>query len=351
MLEILAASPIETGALSICFDRRPSLFDMAELKYSPVVYVGFFRGSELVGYALFGIHEGHVNGRPEPVCHFTDLYVDPTARHRGFFYLAWKTFAELRTQPRFSYSVVMQGNRAAQALISRRHGKFPAVPYSETVAELDARTIVITFPRRLSRKFSVRNATMADIDAIVALLDREYRGRLFGPVVDRTVFLERLRRPGLGLEGYHVAERAGKIVGVCAAWDCGAFKQNRVVRYGMRLRAVRMLFGALTRVTGLPALPRAGESFRDVHLTDWAVEDRDPEILEALIRKVYAAYRAKKYNSIVLGSYAGDPLLTVTDGFTMERLHSDIVLASTEEEMLREGRIDVSRPYIDVALL
>ncbi|MBI5512095.1 MAG: GNAT family N-acetyltransferase [Deltaproteobacteria bacterium] len=353
MLAILRSSPIETPALSLCFDRGPDIFAMSRLKYDPLRFMGLFAADRLVGFAMLGIHQGYVNGKPTRVMHLSDYYVRAEHRGRGSFNTVVRALArEVEADVKLGYAVVLEGNAAALRFMNRDAHRIPVAAKDRTVGTLEARSILVTFRRRRPPPIEVRKALPADVEAIVALLQREHTPRLFAPVLDVDRFRHRLQtRPGCDLGSYYVALDGNEIVGVVAAWDTVSFKQNRVVRYGWGLQLTRVAYGALRPVFGFPRLPAPGEAFRDLHLTDCAARHRSPEILGAILERIYADCRPQGYNTLIFASAAGDPMLDATAAFRCETVRSHIVAFSLDAALLADGAIDTSLPCIDVALL
>lgn len=347
MQATLAASPIDSGGLSIIFDRRPDIFTAAELKYDPAVYAGFFAGDRLTGFALLGIHRAYVQGSVQPVMHLTDVYLSPDVRSRGqlkklvpFF------FGPDGCAPDLGYAVVMHGNRRAESLVGRL-SSMPMAPQSRVIGDLLVRNILLTTRRAEKTRVQVRAARTDDIDAIVALLQVEHRGRLFGLAVDRETFVADLsRRPDFGIESYYVTEQNGRVTGVAAAWDTNSFKQNRVVRYSRGMRLVRGVNNLFAPLGGWAKLPAPGENFRDAFITDWAVEERNPHLLAALLDRIYGEYRRRGYNTLIIGLAAEDPLVKAVDGFPGLTVSSSIVLITRDSR-----EVKTHLPFIDVALL
>lgn len=353
MLDLLRQSPIKSGGLSICFDRRPDIFTMAELKYEHAAWRGFCEGDTLAGFAMAGYHDAYVNGSAMPVMHLTDCYIRPESRGRGYLKAALSYFSEEgAARAQLGYAVVMKGNRPAEAQLGDRFAGSSCGLRSRPVGELVAKSILLAFPRRVRHNPRIRRARLDDIPAIVGLLRAEHRGRLFGLVTDCDRFFAQLQsRPGLSIDDYIVVEGAGRLDGVCAAWDTSAFKQNRVVRYGLGLALVRAASFVTARLGGLPILPRPGEAFRDATLTDWAVRERSVDVMRSLIEHIYREYRGRRYHSLIFGSCADDPMLWATRGFGETSLVSHIALMTLDGRWLIDGALDTRMPFIDLALL
>ena len=353
MLRILGETPVETRGLSIVFDRQPDIFAIPRLFSERVECAGFFRGANLAGFAMLMFQSRYVNGEPRTVAYFGNAHVKREARGRGFAnrsagYLS----REMRGVCDLGYAVVMAGNRAAGRFVGRDWPGQPDLVRSKAVATLRAKSILVMGRKREGNGYRVRRAELSDVDAMVGLLRDEFRARLFGPIVDRGSFLRNLSaRSGCDLSHYYIAERGGKVVGTCAAWDTGGLKQNRIVRYGRKLKWLRKAHAAAAALLDLPPLPKEGGTTRDATITDCAVRGRDPEILEALLARVHNDCAQKKYHLLIVGSCGRDPLLRATKRFLGQTTVSEIVLFSTGPSLLAEGRIDTSLPYIDLAML
>ena len=353
MLRILGETPIETPGLSVVFDRQPDIFAIPRLFSDRVECVGFFRGASLAGFAMLMFQSRCVNGEPRTVAYFGNAHVKKEARGRGFANRAAGYLArEMSGVCDLGYAVVMTGNRAAGRFIGRDWPGQPDPIHSKVVATLRAKSILVMGRRRESDGYRVRRAELSDVDAMVGLLRDEFRARLFAPVVDRDSFLLNLSaRPGCDLSRYYVAERDGDVVGTCAAWDTAGMKQNRIVRYGRKLKWLRGAHAAAAALLDFPPLPKEGGTTREVTVTGCAVCGRDPEILEALLSRIHNDCAQKEYNLLIVGSCGQDPMLQATKRFLGQTTVSEIVLFSTDPNLLAAGRIDASLPYVDLVML
>jgi hypothetical protein len=353
MRRILAASPVIAKGLTVSFTRDPDVLAIPELFSERVKCVGFFKGDKLVGFAMLMVQKRYVDGAPRNVMYFGSAHVTEEGRHRGFLRRASDLlFGGREAWPDLGFAVVMRGNRSAEGFIGRREPGYRAFPHNRVIGALRAKNVLIAGPRKESGTCVVRPATPRDVEPIVALLQADFKERLFAPVVDTAVFLENLaRRPGCALANHRVAEKNGRIVGTCAAWDMGRLKQTKIVRYGLKLEGLKAVHSAAAAMFGFPRLPREGQALKDVTVTDWAVEGRDPDILEALLRNVYNEYRARRYNMMIVGGSIDDPALRAADRFPGPSVLSNILMFSWDPRLLEDGRVDTSRPYVDLAML
>jgi hypothetical protein len=354
MLGILRSAPITTDNITLCFDRQPDIFILPEIKYERFYYLGFFVDNILSGFVLNGYYKALVNGEPETVFHATDYYVLPEARGKGFsFKISDYLLRETYNNAKLGYLIIMEGNKKAMSLIGRRHPRFPYMPWTRVINKLDVRTIMITWPMKPGTGYSVRHAEKNDIPVIVSLLNDEHKERLFGLIYSESTFESYIsKHHGLTIENYYLAEDSnGGICGVCAAWDCTSFKQNRVLNYGPRFLPAKIVYNFLSAIFGFSPLPRKGDFFRDINITDYAVKNRNPQIMKALLRSIYTDCRKAGYQSIIWGSSFGDPLLKAVNGFFTQSVISNIVLLSTQPQLIEDNVIKNHLPYIDVACL
>ena len=128
-----------------------------------------------------------------------------------------------------------------------------------------------------------------DIPKIIELLNQEHKNRLFGMSYSETTFEKLIsKRPGFSIDNYYLAvDTLKNIYGVCAAWDCTSFKQNRVIKYGIRFLPARIGHWFLAGLYGLPPLPEKGAAFKDITIIDYAVMDRNINIMTALLKAVF----------------------------------------------------------------
>jgi len=303
---------------------------------------------------MVGYHTVLVNEVPTEVFCARDLYILPEARGQGFVPRSTENhFRENQHRTPIGYGVIMQGNKASLRLVDNKPESNRYSPKSRIINKLMIRTIFLIFPLNAKSSYKIRRAQREDIPAMVALLNNEHRDRLFGNIYNETTFQSRLERStGLSVEDYFLAfNHQGACCGVCAAWDMSGMKQTRVVKYGKAFLPSQIAWKSLSFLYGLPPLPVSGDHFREVTITDYAVKDRDPEIMHALLQAVYSEYRQKGYHFMIWGSSIDDPLLKASKGFIGQSIISNIVLFSTDDQWLEDGKVKNNLPYIDISAI
>lgn len=352
MLDILLDSPMESDGLSLCLDRSPDIFAIPALFFEQHKAFGFFIGDRLAGFAMICRKNLYVNGLPREIGYLANMYVRPDGRKRGWLYKASEPlFREVLEEVGFGFATTVKGNRNTEPMIGRRIQKFPFIPHSVIIKDLIIKNILITFRKRSKSHYLIRQATDSDIPEIARLLDDEYRNRLFGPVMKEAELRKTIAtRPGFSISDYYLAEKDDRVIGVCSAWDLSQIRNVRVMAYRGQYRLIKVFYGIVAPLLGFPPLPKPGEAFREITLNDFAVENHDPSILEALLCRIYIDYRKKGYNLIQIASFTGDPLLGATRKFFSQPLFSRIIIGSSDPDLVEKEGIDCSRPYIDIAL-
>jgi hypothetical protein len=283
-----------------------------------------------------------------------DYYVSVEARGKGFGYkVTEEFFKETYNRSVVGYVIILAGNKPSLHYVGRRNTSFPFIPYSRIINQLDVRNIILTWPVRNSRDYFIRKTVIEDIPDIVTLLNKEHKDRLFGNLYDDATFQDYLRnRQGLTIDDYYIAfDRKGNPCGVCAAWDCSSFKQTRILRYGKQFLPAKILYKSLSLIFNLSPLPLQGECFKDFIITDYAARDRDPGIMNALLRFIYNSFRKRGFQIMMWGSSSDDPLLKASENFFYQRVVSNIVLISTDPSMVETGAITNNLPYVDIPCL
>ena len=352
MLDILRGSPIVTDRITICFDRQPDIFALTRCKYDDYYYQGLFDGDVLKGFGMVGYHKVLVNNMPTEVFCARDLYILPEARGQGFVAKSTENhFREHQHLSPIGYGLIMKGNKASMRFIGKRPESNQHSPLSRTINQMVIHSILLTIPVPFSRDYSTRRARSEDIPIIARLLNSEHSDRLFGNIYSEESFPGYLQKnTGMCISDYFLAfDRNGRCCGVCAAWDMHAMKQTRVLRYGRAFLPAQVAWKTFSVLFNRPPLPKPGEHFKEVTITDYAVQDRNPAIINALLRAVYREYRKLGYHFMIWGSCADDPMIAAVKGFLYQKIISNIVLFSTKGKLLEDGMVKNRLPYIDVS--
>jgi hypothetical protein len=348
MLEILAASPIQANGLTVCFDKSPDIFAIARMKYPEGVHIGMYDAGQLNGFGSLGFYDALVGGQSQKVFTFYHFYLLAVSRGKGLPQMALQPFFErAKDRANFGLSLTMKGNRAVESYIGRRPAEW--FPPTRVLDEWVVKSILFSLPVKNRTGYKVRRATAEDIPVMVDLLQKEHRQRDFGIVYDTGIFSVNLGQRGLIIEDYFVAtDKQGFIRGVCLAWDCGAFRRTRVLQYGSAFYPTLAGYRLLSKMLTMAPFPQKGESFRELTITDYAVEARNPEIMHALLCEIYRQHHRGQYHFMNWGSCGSDPLLASAKGFWCRDIRSQLIFTSYDAE---QYQLAARLPYIDIAFI
>ena len=101
------------------------------------------------------------------------------------------------------------------------------------------------------------------------------------------------------------------MVGVMAAWDQAAYKQDIVDAYGPALRRLRPLYDLGARLLGARPLTPPGEAIPLAFAACICVADDDPGVMRALLSACARDARERGKAFLMLGLADDDPLLAV----------------------------------------
>ena len=348
MLAILAASPINANGLQLYFDKSPDLFTIPQMKYSSSEHLGMFKGDEFKGFGSLGYFDALVQGQPENVFSFYNFYLLPEARGTQIVKeVARDFFSSVRGKANYGISITLKGNRPAESYIGKKIADW--YPPNRIIDELVVKSIFFALPKKNTSSYKIRNACLEDIPDIVRLLQAEHAQRDFGIPFHEDTFLANLANRKLSVENYYVATTpGGKIKGVCLAWDCSAFRRPRVLSYSSKFYPTLWTYAALEKILPLAPFPAAGECFNELTITDYAVTNRDPVIMHALLCEIYHRHYKSKYHFIQWASCGSDPLLQAANGLWHKNMTSHIIFNSMDPERYH---IQPHLPYIDIAFI
>jgi len=348
MIPILKSSPINAGGLSLFFDKSPDIFEISRMKYSSCKHLGFFHNNDLKGFASMGYHDACIGGKHEKVFTLYHFYLLPEARGKHLSTGAVKLFLEdAAGKANFGYFITMKGNLPVESYIGCQ--RYSWAPQSGKIGELSVRSILFSLPHRNRTTYKVRNANNDDIPEIVRLLKAEHEKREFGHVFSEDSFKESLLKKGVTIEQYFLAtDNTGRIRGVCLVWDCTSFRRTVILRYSSRLYPVLYIYRLLEKLMPMAPLPEEGTCFHELTITDCAAENRDRQVMHALLAEIYFRHRNRKYHFMNFGSCSNDDLLNAANGFLYQEVTSNIVLISLDPEKIS---IPVNLPYIDIGFL
>ena len=296
------------GAIELSLEREPCINFANAVEGTPhhTIVARATAEEAIVAMGSRTIARRYINGEATSVAYLGQLRVARQARAnpallRGGYALL-KSIHDAASVP-WSFTTIVSDNRAARRVLE---AGMRGLPSYEPVDELVTAMLPVAARRvqRMTSSLQAAPATPADVDDIVACLNRNARRYQFSRVWTREDLLCPERTRGLELTDFSIVRSNDTVVGCLACWDQRSFKQAVVRNYSRRLAGLRPLHNLLAGVTGAPQLPRIGTTVPFAWLSHLAVDDDDPTILPALLAGALQRARARslEYVSLDLSS-------------------------------------------------
>jgi hypothetical protein len=353
LIELFGSVPM-TANLVLSTRRDPDFFALYDIQRGASECWVYDRGQELGGLGTFLVRDGWLDGRPARVGYLGDLRSTFVAsRERGlvrFYGQVLDDIARRHDCEHFLTAVLAANVPALRALVRRRPERATQPRYS-LLRRFAMVSIQLAGPRRSHRShYTTRLARPEDLPAVVALLDRDHRRRPFGYRYDLGELEHRLKLwPGMTLERTYVAfDEHRRLVGVTSAWDASAVKRYRVLAYRGSMRWTRVGWNLMAGLLRCPRLPDPGGDFRYLYLCNTSIEGERPEVLRALLERVYSDFSASGHHFFSLCVYEGDPLAPALRGFMTRRLDFHLYVVNRADHP--EQAFSVGRPGFEMAL-
>jgi hypothetical protein len=260
------------GPVAYCLEREPDFFALTRLQGTGAE-VAVIDGQEpgtLAAMATRVPVVRRIGGTLRRMSYFADLKVHPHRRDEGharsLFLLGRERMVRDQTP---GYGVVLGGNSALAPILGRGAAglRFRRIATIRNYAVFSGRR------RPLPDGVRVRRATEADPGVLVALWNRVQAARDLAPIWDEAGWLDQVRRtPGLGIERFLIAERAGRPVAFAGCWDARAMKQVRLLGLSPALRWLRRAYNPVAHLRGRPRIPSDGEPIPFAYLTHFCAE-------------------------------------------------------------------------------
>ncbi len=345
------------GWVSLSYEREPNYFLATTLEgdVQQTMIARETTTGRIVGVFSRSEFDAFINGREQRVGYLGQLRVDPAyqgqVRRLRQGYEACRTLLHQSGRAPFYLTSIVTANERARRLLL---AGLPGLPTYRALAPFS--TLVLPtrqFAARAGKSdMSVRQATVADLPQIAALLQRRYRRYQCAPIWTEEALRSPERCRGLTIEDFFVAESAGSMVGCAALWDQQSFKQQVVRGYSARVRRWRRLFNVFALLSGLPRLPAIDATLRLVYLSHLAVANDEPKVLKALIKTVGADARRRGHDLLTFGLAEAHSLLPlVKRRFRHFEYHSLLCLVYWEDSKAAAEALDGRPVHAEIATL
>ena len=311
----------------------------------------------LAGLGAIVVRDGYLNGRPTRIGYLGDLRVASDLQGRKlvprFYGPILRDAARKFGCDVFLTTIIASNRRAIRALTGARARQAGIPPY-ELVRPFGIRAVYLTVPLPRGRsRFAVEPATQADVAELADFLDADGRSRPFGYAFSQEELRRRLEEwPGLDVSSFYLARAAdGSLAGCAAVWDPERVKRTMVKGYGGRMRSVRRAYNLAATAFRFAPLPPAGGRLDYAYATHVAVPSCDPQVMRALVHRIYSDQRKTGRTFIAFCAFDDDPLGDAFRGFPYTDLKTNLYAVPAPGSDLPEGCFASRPPGFEMALV
>jgi hypothetical protein len=349
-IRALMGSVAMPGAVAVRFAREPDYFLGTTIMGDTCeVLIGRHQpDGQLVGMACRAEHRAYLNGQEAPLGYIGQIRIAASYRGHWLVHKGVKWFNEAGPPDLLYFGVIASENpRARQLLLGSRP---PGGVHTRQVYGLTTCAIILRpFRAHIASGVDVKPGSPETLAEIVAFLRLQSPRRQFYPAYRLEDFTGGSRLRGLRPQDIMVARRGKDVVGVMAAWDQAAYKQDIVDAYGPGLSRLRPVYDLVARVFGARPLTPPGQAIQLAFAACICIADDDPAVMRLLLSAcaINAYQRGKAF--LMIGLSNDDPLLAVARRYPHITYHSDLIAVAWSEAPVKQ--LDERIPYIEIATL
>ena len=348
-IRALVGSVPMPGAVAMRFAREPDYFLGTTIMGDPcdVLVIRHQLDGRLAGIACRAEHQAYLNGQESTLGYIGQVRVAPSFQGRWLVHRGAKWLREASPAGLFYLAVIARENPRARRLLMET--RMPGGLYAARVCGLTTCAILLRPMCKLHVSgIEVQCGSAEMLEEIVAFLRLQGPRRQFFPAYTFEDFGE-VRLRGLRPQDILVARREGAVVGVMAAWDQAAYKQDIVDAYGPALRRMRPFYNLVARLLGAQPLTPSGQAIPLAFASCICVADDDLAVMRVLLSACARTAFKRDKAFLMLGLADEDPLLAVARRYLHITYRSDLFVASWsgDPSSLLDGRI----PYVEIATL
>ena len=353
---LLRENPIPSS-ISLSFEREPCYFDASavEGEFHQTIVARESNSGRVIALGNRSVRPLFVNGRVQDIGYMSQLRVDP-AYGKGL-YLArglsggFKKYRELHQDGRapFYLMSVIEDNLPARRLLT---SGLPEYPHAREYTRLYTYVVYPVRRKRglpLPRSMRMIRGNDHYADAILDCLHRNNARKQFAPYwTCDSLFSSRSR---LSPTDFFLALEGKRVVGCLACWDQSAFKQTVVRGYSGSLARWRKIINFFSRFGNVPYLPEPNANLRHSYVCHLAIDEDNPIVFEALLRRAYNHNLERNYSYFMIGLAVSNPLHKIVEAYHPLTYISHIYLVDWDDNGDLLAKTDQRTPGPEIALL
>jgi hypothetical protein len=361
----LRENPIP-GSLSLSFEREPCYFDasVVEGSFHQTIVARESDSGDVIAFGNRSVHSLFVNGQVRDIGYMSQLRVDPT--YGKGMYLArglaggFKKYHELHLDGRTPFYImsVIEDNLPARRLLT---SGLPEYPTAREYARVFTYAI---YPVRRKRDLPlppsmriVRGDDNYTSDFVDCLNRNNVNKQLAPHWTCDSLFASsastRLRQSAqrLSPSDFFLVLDDDRVIGCLACWDQSAFKQTIVRGYSGSLKRWRKVINLFSRFGVVPYLPEPNTPLKYSYASHLAVDNDDPLIFKALLRKVYNHNLEQNYSYFMIGLAESNPFRKIVESYRPLTYISQIYLVNWDADDDLLSKLDHRIPGFEIAVL
>lgn len=350
--ELIGKSPMK-GSFRVAFLREPNFFK-AEQVYGRFTQTFAMRQVEtglLAGMGTRAIKSAYVNGRRSEIGYLCNLRILPEHQKSSGLARGYNFLRELHSDNRAKLylTTIIEGNTNARNIFESGRSSLPA--YHDIGRFCMYALRLKSMKSCPGSSIDIRCSTPDDIGQIVEFLNAEGSRKQFFPEYRQSDFESKDGiLMGLQLKDIYLAFEGDLLVGVTAAWDQTAFRQNMIAGYSRLMRAFRPFVNVGLGLLGYPILPKSQAVLNYFSLALVCIKDNDANIFSALVNTVIYE-RKDRYSFMMGGFHENDPLLHVLQVNRGISYSSRIYVVCWEDGEQDRIQLDNRIPYLELGAL
>ncbi len=341
------------GTVRVTFEREPdfSLGCRVTGEDCCVLVARAEDSGEVAGIACRSSRRLFINGQEQRLGYLGQLRVDDNFRGQWLVSRGFSLLKQMHDQdplPGYLASIVDGNPEAVGVLVHHPRKLFPT--FHEVA---DYCTLAISVRRAkppVSCAARIAPTRVCDVAELVRFLRTNGAQRQFFPAWTEES-IRGLTSLGLRMRDVCIAWHKDEIVGVAGLWDQSAYKQTIVRGYSGWLKAAAPFYNAGAPLFGRAALPRPGEELRSAYAAFICIANDDTGVFAALLRELYNQASLGKFDFLLIGLDARDPLLPIAREYAHVQYASRLYLAEWPEGGSLHEQLDQRPAYVDIATL
>ena len=289
LIQLTALTPMK-GNIVLRIDRRPDFFSLLKQRGDYMVLVAEDENKKIIGSFSSACQEFIINRQKYLVYYLGDLKVHPDHVNTSLAYRLIRKMHEelLQIGADILICTAASGNKPVTVFFGGRAG----IPSFRNVCRFSIYQLLPTKSKRPP-------------------IPEEAMGIELKHFYDECYSKYSLK-PSVSLENciHFIESRNDSIMASVSLYDPGLFKQNVVLGYSFKIRAILFALGLLKKIFPLPSLPQKGEALRILYVKYYAAKPGYENELSKLLKRAREYAFEKNFHFVAIATDERDRSFT-----------------------------------------